>query len=365
MSLSLKTSLKRLINALPSRVKVGKRYVGSGEPVFVIAEIGNNHNGDFELARETILAAKEAGADAVKFQKRDVDEVFIKAMQDMPYDNPRSLAPTYGEHRRKLEFDKDQFKALKAFSESLGMVFFVTPFDKNSADFLEDIGVDAYKIASFDIINLPLLEHVARKQKPILLSTGGSTLEEADEAIETILSINNRLIVNHCTSMYPTPDELLDLNVIKILKDRYHPLPIGYSGHERDILPSIVAVGLGTSTVERHFTLDKTMRGSDHHMSIEPHEFKEMVESLRRIEVAMGASGKQIHEGELMARQKHAKSLVAKVRIPKGTEIRAEMLTLKSPGTGLKPALVHKVVGRIARSNIEPDTVLPSEVLDW
>lgn len=365
MSLSLTTSLKRLINAIPSKVKVGVRYVGVGEPTFIIAEIGNNHNGEFELAKKLIAAAKECGAEAVKFQKRSVEDVFTKEMREMPYDNPRSLAPTYGEHRQKLEFTKEQFTELKKYAESLGLVFFVTPFDLKSADFLEEIGVGAYKISSFDLTNIPLLEHVAKKHKPILLSTGMSTLEEIDEAIEAILKHNHLLIVNHCVSIYPTPDEQLELGMMKVLKERYHPLPVGYSGHEPDILPTIVAVGMEASAVERHFTLDKTMRGSDHHMSIDPKDFKEMVDSIRRIERAFGSSKKEIHSSEVPIRAKHGKSVVAKIDIPKGTKITKSMLTLKSPGSGIKSVYMDKLIGRVARTSIPADTVLPTEALKW
>jgi N-acetylneuraminate synthase/sialic acid synthase len=365
MDLPLPPAIKKLFNMLPARVKVGTRPVGVGHPVFVIAEIGNNHNGDFELAKKTILAAKEAGAEAVKFQKRDVDAVFTKEMRDMSYDNPRSLAPTYGEHRKKLEFTREQFIALKEYAEELGLVFFVTPFDENSADFLEDIGVHAYKISSFDLTNLPLLVHVAKKGKPILLSTGMATLEEIDEAVHTILRHNDRLIVNHCTSIYPTPDENIDLNIVRVLHDRYKPLPVGYSGHEPDILPTVASVGLGASTVERHFTLDKTMRGSDHHMSIDPKDFKDMVEQIRRMETILGSMKKTIHDAEKPIREKHGKSIVAKRSIKKGERITEDMLTLKSPGTGLKSSYLQTVIGRVAPYLIEEETVLPKEALEW
>lgn len=361
MRFPLGAKLKRLITTLPHKVKVWSQYVGQGKPVFCIAEIGNNHNGDFELAKRTIEAAKDAGAQAVKFQRRAVEAVFVREMREMAYDNPRSMAPTYGEHRKKLELPIEQLRELKEFSESLGLVFFVTPFDKKSADDLESINIGAYKIASFDVTNLSLLGHVAKKGKPILLSTGGSTLEEIDTAIETILKYNNRLIVNHCTSMYPTPDENLDLNMLPVLRERYKPLPIGYSGHEPDFLPSVIAVALGASAVERHFTMDKTMRGSDHHMSIEPPEFKKMVDDIRRITVALGAKEKRIHAGEIPIREKHAKSLATRVRIPKGAVITRAMLTVKSPGTGLKPSMVDFIVGKTARYDIDEDALIKTD----
>lgn len=365
MTMPLPASLKRLFGLLPSRVKVGTIPVGDGHPVFIIAEIGNNHNGDFDLAMRTIRAASDAGAAAVKFQKRDVDQVFTKEMQEMAYDNPRSLAPTYGEHRRKLEFTKEQFAALKDFAESLGLVFFVTPFDISSADFLEAIGVHAYKVSSFDVTNIPLLEHVAKKNKPILLSTGMSTLEEIDRAVETILMHNDRLIVNHCTSIYPTPDENVDLHMITTLKKRYAPLPVGYSGHEPDILPTVVSVGMGANTVERHFTLDRTLRGSDHHMSIDPKMFAEMVSQIRRVERLLGSDSKRIHDAEVPIRHKHAKSIVTRRAIAVGEKLSIEDLVFKSPGHGIKPEMASALVGRRAPYALAEDTVLPVDALDW
>jgi len=358
MNLPLSTDLKRLFGLLPKSVKVQNFRVGEGQPVFIIAEIGNNHNGDFDLALKTILAAKEAGADAVKFQKRTVDEVFTKEMQDMPYDNPRSLAPTYGEHRRKLEFDRDQFIALKDYAEGLGLVFFVTPFDKTSADFLESIGVHAYKISSFDVTNLPLLEHVAKKGKPILLSTGMSTLEEIDTAVETILKHNDRLIVNHCTSIYPTPDENIDLQMVTTLVKRYSPLPVGYSGHEPDILPTVASTAMNARTVERHFTLDRTLRGSDHHMSIDPTMFKDMVGQIRRMENILGSQEKRIHALEKPIREKHAKSVVSAIDIPQDVLLTDEMLAFKSPGTGINPSQAHTLIGKKTKVAIPKDTVI-------
>ncbi len=361
--MSISTTLRRFFDLLPSRVKVQNFYVGEGEPVFVIAEIGNNHNGDFELAKKSILAAKESGADAVKFQKRDIQKLLSKEMREMPYENERSFGKTYGEHREKQELSKEQFEELKQYSEELGMVFFATPFDTASADALEEIGVHAYKIASFDVTNLPLLEYVAKKGKPILISTGASTLEEIDRAIETILAHNNRLIVNHCTSLYPTPDEAIDLNMVRVLKERYRPLPVGYSGHELDILPTLASIALGASTVERHFTVDKKLHGSDHHMSIEPAEFKEMVEGIKRMTKIMGASEKRIHDAELPIRAKHAKSIVSAVDIEEGALITKEAIAFKSPGTGINPSHIEMVVGKRAKVAIPADTVIQESFL--
>lgn len=362
----LPISLKRRLGILPARVKIGtQKRVGPGEPTFVIAEIGNNHNGDFDLALRTIKAAAECGADAVKFQKRDVQALLSKEMRDMPYENERSFGKTYGEHREKQELGSDQYRRMKEYAESLNLIFFATPFEPASADVLESIGVHAYKIASFDVTNIPLLIHVAKKGKPILLSTGAATLEETDAAISTILAHNDRLIVNHCTSMYPTPDDKVNLNMMRTLATRYDPLPVGYSGHEPDILPTVVAVGMGARLVERHFTLDRNMRGSDHHMSIEPAEFADMVRQIRRVETLLGSSDKQVYEGELPVRAKHLKSIASKRALKKGERLREEDLTYKTPGTGLLPSQASLLVGRIVPVDIDADTILPKDALTW
>jgi len=345
-------------------VKIRDKLVGKGQPTFFIAEIGNNHNGDFFLAKRSIEEAVKAGADAVKFQKRFLDEVFTKEMQDTPQTKDQIYGKTYGEYRSELELGEEDFMNLKKIAQELGVIFFATPFDKKSVDFLENIGVDVYKIASFDNTNIPLLEYVASKGKPIILSVGMSTLDETDLAIDTILKQTDQLILMHCVSIYPTPDEHLNLSTISYLKERYAPLPVGYSGHERDILPSIASVVLGGDVIERHFTLDKKLPGPDHGtVSLEPEDFKNMIEGIRRIEKALGIPQKVLYEGEKKARDKHTKSIISKGKIPAGTEITPELIGYKSPGHGFKPYEVEKVVGMKAKIDIPEDTVITAEYL--
>ncbi len=357
--------LKRALSQLPEKVKIGTQYVGPGYPTFMIAEIGNNHNGDLALAKQLIIKAKEAGCHAVKFQRRTLDQVFTKEALDAPYNTPTSLGATYGEHRAKLEIDRNGFLELRTLAKQNDLVFFATPFDHTSVKFLEDIGVDAYKIASFDVTNLPLIEDVAKRNKPIILSTGMSTMEEVDEAVSTILKYNNRLVILHCVSIYPTPDDKLDMSIIPVMKRRYAPLPVGYSGHETDYLATLLAASMGAHVIERHFTLAKDMKGPDHKLSLTPEEMTESMKQIKRIEVMVGDGSKGVDADEYKTRSKHSKSLVAAVRIPAGTKITADMITIKSPGSGLKPNLVHKIVGKIAKKDIEGDTLLPNEILEW
>ncbi len=351
---------------IPEQVAVGNRLVGKNKPVFVVAEVGCNHNGDVELAKRHITEAVAAGADAVKFQKRSVDDVFIKEMRDKKQTKTLEFGKTYGEYREFQELTMDEFRELKKHTEKLGAFFFVTPFDLKSVDFLEELGVDGYKISSFDVTYHDLLEKIAKLKKPIFLSVGMSTIEEMDRAIDLILKHNNQLIINHCVSTYPTPLGDVHLNNLKTLIERYGPLPIGYSGHEKGIMPTIMSAAMGACTVERHITVDKNLPGPDHTtVSLDMNELKDLVYHIRKLEKALGDPHKKIRQSEVRAREKHSKSIVAKTRISTGTPISVEMLTVKSPGSGLKPYKINELLGKVAKIDIEEDTVIPKEALYW
>lgn len=363
--MNIKESIRKLLFGLPSRVKIRGRYIGEGEPVFVIAEIGLNHNGDLELAKRLIDAATDAGADAVKFQKRTTTEILTKEGRSKPYTSPHAYGATYGEHREKLEFSEEQYRDLKKYAEGKGMLFFASVWDEKSADFLEALNVDAYKIPSADLINIPLLEHVAKKDRPVLLSTGMATVEEIEAAVDAITRHNPRLILFQCLSLYPSPEEKINLKFMDVLKERFKPLPVGYSGHEMDLLPTLVAVSRGAHIIERHLTLDKKMKGSDHAASLEPHELKELVGYIRRIGPILGAAEKVLYDELVPLREKLAKSIVTKQRINKGTAITREMLTAKSPGTGISPIKMRDLIGRTAAIDMEEDTIIPKDALTW
>lgn len=351
-------------SSLPSAVKVGEKYVGQGHPTFIIAEIGNNHNGEIGLAKEMVKAAALAGADALKLQKRTVEDVFTRELLAKPQTHSTSLGKTYGEYRRKLELKDEELAELKELAHSLGLVFFVTPFDLKSAEILSRIGMDAWKVASFDVNHGDLLEFIARQSQPVFLSTGMSTIEERDKAVETILKYNKELIINHCVSIYPTPAADLNLGAIKTLIERYHPLPVGYSGHEMGYIPTIAAVAMGACTVERHFTTDKTLPGPDQStVSLDPGEFADMARHIRIVEKAMADTKVYVHEREIAHLNKHGKSAVSKVHIPAGTVISADMLVFKSPGYGIKPTEAHRVIGKTAKADIPGDTVITEEFL--
>lgn len=345
-------------------VEIAGRRVGDGHPCYIIAEAGVNHNGDPDLAKRLIDIAADAGADAVKFQKRTVSEILIAEALRRPYNVPTSLGATYGEHREKLELTADDFATLKAHADSREITLLASAWDMTSVDFLTEIGIPAFKIASADCTNLPLVEYIAKTGKPVLLSTGMSELAEVDAAVETVGRHNDQLILFQCTSTYPADNDQLNLRVILTYKDRYGCV-VGYSGHERGLAPTEAAVAIGASVVERHFTIDRTMIGPDHAASLEPEGLKRLVRNIRNIEKALGSPDKQIMEGERKVRERLAKSVVARRAIPAGTRITADMLTVKGPGTGLKPADLPLLVGVVAESPIDADTLVPAEALGW
>jgi len=363
--MTLKQKIKNLLKGLPNKVKIGRTYLGYERPVFIIAEIGINHNGNLSTAKKLIMEAKKSGANAVKFQKRNPEEILIKEWLEMPYNSPNAFAPTYGEHKKKLEFSAKQYKELKDYASKVGILFFASVWDFISADFMEKLEVDAYKIPSADLINLPLLKYVAKKDKPVLISTGMNTLEEIDEAVKTILRENYRLAIFHCVSLYPCEDEKVNLSFMNVIKNRYKPLPFGYSGHEMGYLPTLAAVSMGAHIIERHFTLDKTMRGSDHSASLEPKELKELIDEIKRIEKIQGEPKKIMFKELKPIREKLAKSIASKVKIKKGIVITADMVCVKGPGSGIKPALMRDLIGKVAQADIPKDKIIPLEALRW
>lgn len=350
---------------LPKEVEVYGKKIGEGHPAYIIAEIGNNHNGSLELAKKSVIAAHMAGADAVKFQKRSLEDVFTKELLNQPQTSSRALGTTYGEYRASLELDEKKLERIKNLAHQLGMAFFATPFDLKSVEILSNLGMDAWKVASFDATHSALLTAVAKKGQPIFISTGMSTLEERDEAVKTILKYNKNLIIKHCVSVYPTPAEDLNIGAVATLKERYAPLPVGYSGHEVGFIPTVAAVAIGANSVERHFTIDKSLPGPDHAtVSLDALEFAQMVREIRRVEAGVADKKIYLHDGEIKHRQKHSKSIVAKIAIPAGAVISENMIAFKSTGKGgIKPTLAHTVVGRKAKINLELDSVILEEHL--
>ncbi|MFN8526420.1 MAG: N-acetylneuraminate synthase family protein [Chloroflexota bacterium] len=346
------------------QITIAGRKVGDGCPVYFIAEAGVNHNGSLELAKKLVDIAAAAGADAVKFQKRTVSDILIAEALNRPYTVPTSLGATYGEHREKLELPENEFIELKQHADAAGITMLASGWDPKSVDFLDDIGIPAFKIASADCSNLPLLEHIARKGKPVLLSTGMSEMSEVEEAVATVRRHNDQLVLFQCTSTYPCDNDQINLRVIPTYREHFQCI-VGYSGHERGLAPTEAAVALGAAVVERHFTIDRTMTGPDHAASLEPSGLQRLIRNIRNIEKALGSPEKKIMEAERGVRDRLAKSIVASRGIPSGTTITADMLTVKGPGNGLKPSYIPSLVGVVAEQPIAADTLVPREALTW
>lgn len=276
-------------------LKIGKHTLGDNQPVYVIGEIGLNHNGSVDIAKQLIDVAVEAGAQAVKFQKRTPEISTPQHMRDVPRETPWGTM-TYLEYRYRVEFEKEQYSEIDAYCKERGIDWFASPWDEPSVDFLEELDVVAYKIASASVTDLAMLKQISETSKPVILSTGMSTIEQIDAAVETLGTENLSLM--HATSTYPLPPEEANIRMISTLKERYG-LPVGYSGHETGLQISIAAVALGAVSVERHITLDRAMWGSDHGASLEPKGFASLVRDIRIVEEALGDGVKRIYPGEL------------------------------------------------------------------
>ncbi len=275
------------------RVKVGNKQVGDGEPTFIVAEIGINHNGDINIAKKLIDMAVFAGCDAVKFQKRTIGLVYTPEELAKPRENP--FGPTNGDLKRGLEFGEKEYQEIDSYCKQKDIIWFASPWDVKSVDFLEKFDVPCYKIASASLTDDELLKLIKSKGKPIILSTGMSTVEQIKHAVEVLGEEN--LILLHCTSTYPSKPEELNLNVIPWLKKTFS-CPVGYSGHETGVTESIVAAVRGASVVERHITLDRAMWGSDHAASLEPNGLNRTVRDIKSLPKCLGDGIKKIYKSE-------------------------------------------------------------------
>jgi N-acetylneuraminate synthase len=277
-------------------VTIGSHDIGEGLPAYVIGEIGLNHNGSVELAKKLIDVAADAGAQAVKFQKRTPDISTPEHMKNVLRETPWGEM-TYLEYRYRVEFDREQYIEIGDHATLRGLDWFASPWDVPAVEFLEDLNVVAHKVASASVTDLDLLSALAATGKPVILSTGMSTMEQIDAAVE-VLGTDN-LVILHATSTYPLPPEEANIRMIPTLRAAYPGVPIGYSGHERGLQISLAAIALGATAVERHITLDRAMWGSDHAASLEPTGFEHLVRDIRVIEQAMGDGVKQVFPGEL------------------------------------------------------------------
>jgi sialic acid synthase len=344
-------------------IRIGRHEIGDLSACYVIAEIGHNHQGSVQKARELFREAKLAGAHAVKLQKRDNRGLYTRAAYNKPYDNENSFGATYGEHRAFLEFGLKEYQELQQYARELDIDFFATAFDIASADFLTTLDVPAYKIASGDLKSTPLLAHVARVGKPVILSTGGALVDDVQRAYDTIMPINPQLGILQCTAGYPAAFEELDLRVVEQYRDRFPGAVIGYSGHDNGIAMPVAAYVLGARIVEKHFTLNRAMKGTDHAFSLEPVGLRKMVRDLERTYRALGDGAKKIYESEKAPIIKMGKSLVVARDLPPGHVLGPADIVMRSPGGGIPPYELDKALGRMTLKALYEDDFLSFEVL--
>lgn len=347
----------------PREIQIGKRRVGSTRPCFIIAEIGNNHNGDFDRAIALIDAAKAAGADCAKFQMRKLDEVYRASSLDGGEDD---LSVEYTlDLLRRFELSIQDQKRLLDYCQQIGITYLCTPWDPTSVKILDGFGVPAFKVASADLTNLPLQAAMAATGKPLIVSTGMSTTAEIEAAVNFLNGNGAAFVLLHCQSTYPAAPHNINLRFIERLRE-LHPL-VGYSGHERGNAVTLAAVGLGAIVIERHITLDRTMEGPDHAASLEPAEYAALVASIREVEAALGPANmpreRILSQGELINRENLGKSVVAAHAIAAGTALQAEDLLVRSPGQGLAPIHLPRLIGhKIRRALKENDYLFPSDL---
>ena len=348
-----------------TELQLGNKNVGDGHPAFIIAEIGINHQGDVSIAKNLIQKAKKCGTDAVKLQKRSISRILTKSGLEMAYDNRNSFGKTYGEHKIALELSEADYHELNTYCKKMDIIFCASGWDEESIDFLDEMGIPFFKMASADLTNFPLLVHTAKKNKPMILSTGMADMKMVQAAYSQVNQINNQIAILQCTSTYPSAFSEVHLNVLKIFMKEFPDTVIGYSGHEQGIAIPPAAVALGAKIIERHFTLDRTMKGGDHAASLEPQGFAKMVRDIRHIEEAMGSTEKKIQESEEPVFRKLAKSIVSAVDINSGDSITADMLTTKGPGTGISPMRLNDLIGKISKIDIPTDQVIIEEDIQW
>jgi N,N'-diacetyllegionaminate synthase len=345
-------------------VELAGKRIGRGNPCFVIAEAGVNHNGDIGLARELVRLAGQAGADAIKFQTFSAERLVTasapKAAYQAAHTDPQE---SQREMLKRLELGADEHQLLMSDCRREGILFLSSAFDEDSADLLDNLGVAAYKVPSGEITNLPYLRHLARKGHCLIVSTGMSTLDEVSEAVAAIRGTAEvPLVLLHCVSLYPAPAAGSNLQAMETLR-RAFDVPVGYSDHSEGVAVALAAVALGADIIEKHFTTDRTLPGPDHAASLEPDEFQALVEGIRAVGTALGDGIKRPLREESETAAVARKSVVAASDIPAGVVIVREMLALKRPGTGIAPGKLEWVVGRKARTAIAAGSLITTEMV--
>ena len=344
------------------KINIDGTNVGIGEPCYVIAEIGINHNGKISLAKKLIDVASKCGANAVKFQKRDLNSIYRKEILENPNLDSQGTEMLIG-ILREVELEEEDYKEIIEYCKEKEITFLCTPWDKISVDFLERFNVPAYKIASADMTNFPLIKHISNTKKPMMISTGMSTLEEIEKTVNFVKSLNAQFVLLHCNSTYPSPIDLLNLKMIPFLREKFN-VPIGYSGHETSIIPTLAAANMGAVIIERHITLDKKMEGLDHAASLEPDELKQLIQNIRESEVAYGKPEKKMSRGEILQREVLGKSLVCSNTIDVGEIFSEKNIEVKGPARGLSPQYYYEILNKKTKRKIEKgEYILDSDIV--
>ena len=329
--------------------------------VFIIAEAGVNHNGSLDLAKKLIDVASESGADAVKFQTFKAEKLVSKNAQKADYQKQTTnKTESQFDMIKKLELDMDTHKELISYCRSKNIMFLSTPFDHDSIELLNDLGLEIFKIPSGEITNLPYLRHIGKLNKKVILSTGMADIGEIEDALDILINTGTKkenITILHANTMYPTPMEDVNLKAMVTIGNTFD-IAYGYSDHTLGIEVDIAAVALGACCVEKHFTLDKMMEGPDHKASLEPHELKSMIKAIRNIELALGSCVKKPSKSEIPNMQIARKSIVAKIEIKKGDKLSEENITIKRPGNGINPMRWDEVVGTIAAKDYKEDELI-------
>lgn len=344
-------------------VEIGGRAVGPGHPCFVIAEAGVNHNGDVNVALELVRAASRAKADAIKFQTFSAERLATRSAPKAAYQARTGGAETQREMLKRLELSIDDHRQLMRACEREGILFLSSAFDEQSADMLEELGIAALKVPSGEITNLPFLRHLARKGRCLIVSTGMSTLDDVRAAMGAIRETADvPVVLLHCVSLYPAPAAGVNLRAMETMRTEFQ-VPVGFSDHTDGASIALASVALGADALEKHLTLDRDLPGPDHAASLEPADFEALVESVRAVETALGDGVKRPLPEEAETAAVARKSVVAAVDIPRGAEIKREMLTVMRPGTGLPPSRLDWVVGRKAHSAISAGAVITADMV--
>jgi len=350
---------------MKSAFEIAGRRVGRGQPCYVIAEAGVNHNCDVQIGYRLIETAGASGADAIKFQSYTASRIATRVAPRYWFEPQDPQGTQWDTFARLDKLSERDFKALLGHARQLGLTAFSTPFDDAAVDLLASLDVPAFKIASADLTCHPLLERAARVGRPMILSTGTATLAEVEEALEVCRRAgNDEVALLHCTLKYPCPPEGINLRMMEHLMRAFPEVPVGLSDHSLGIGVPQAAVALGACMVEKHYTIDKALPGSpDHYLSVDPPELKAMVAGIRTVEAALGKARKDVEPLEREAWKYARRSVTSEVAIPKGATITRSMLTYKRPGTGISPRFFDMVVGRVARVDIPEDTTITWEMV--